>query len=202
MKIVAGFLLGVSLLIGPNFGTSAAKAAIVDVSYAVSGSSGNWLLDFSVTNNLGGANSLYLFGVRMPDRDIDGSPSGWDPNEIISYNSLSNGGPNINFNNIWRTFPVGSPTVAPGETLSGFQVGSDDLMRPGDVSWFTFAAGGTYSGPGCAMNCTGANDNPGFVGVATERSTAVPEPTSWAMMILGFIAVGAITRRDLRRRCV
>ena len=36
-----------------------AQASPVDVSYTVSGSAGNWALDFSITNNLGSTYDIY-----------------------------------------------------------------------------------------------------------------------------------------------
>jgi hypothetical protein len=38
-----------------------ASASPVDVTYTVTGSTGNWTYDFSVTNNLAGTNDLYTF---------------------------------------------------------------------------------------------------------------------------------------------
>ena len=68
------------LVLAMAFGTmqwQPAYADPVDVSYTVSGSPGAWVLDFSVTNNLGGTNSIYYLNVGLPTTSIVGSPAGW-----------------------------------------------------------------------------------------------------------------------------
>jgi hypothetical protein len=58
------------------FGVSAPAAAdTVDVSYTVSGSPGAWVYDFSVTNNIGGTNRIFMFGIQLGKTDIVGSPA-------------------------------------------------------------------------------------------------------------------------------
>jgi len=153
-----------------------AQANPVDVSYTVSGIAGNWTFDFAVTDNLGGTNNLYLFGVELPARNIVGSPAGWDPNAVNGYNPSIYGGSNTNYNNIWITSPTGSSAISPGQTLSGFKAVSSDLTLPLGVKWMAVAAGGTYTGPGCSFICSAPHDNPGFEGTAVV--TAVPVPAA------------------------
>jgi hypothetical protein len=181
----------------------AAKASPVDVSFTVSGSAGNWLLDFSVTNNLGGTNGLYAFGVRLAAPSVVGSPSGWDPNALPGgTNWFNNGGSNTNYNTNWITCPAAScpaghpiTVVGPGQTLSGFNVVDSELAIPLSVSWYTIAAGGNYTGPGCSFNCINSRDNPGLEGLASPVAGAVPEPSTWAMMVLGFAGIGFMAYR-------
>src|SRR6266571_4131462 len=155
------------------FGASpAANASPVDVSYTVSGSAGNWVLDFSVTNNLGGTNGLYVFGVRVEAPGVVGSPTGWDPNATPGgTNWFNNGGSATNYNANWVTCPAAScpaghpiVVVAPGQTLTGFLVKDFELTAPSSVSWYTIASGGSYTGPGCSFNCINSRDNPGLEG--------------------------------------
>jgi hypothetical protein len=86
--------------------------------------------------------------------------------------------------------PGGTPLPAlnngtgfPDYTLSGFNINRGDI-GPGDqVAFFA--------------RWSGANDGPeSFFLVAAPGGTgAVPEPATWAMMILGFGAAGSVMRR-------
>ena len=182
-----------ALLVGAMMVAPAAQAAPIDVTYTVSGSSGNWTYDFSLTNNLGGGNLIYFFGVQLQGHNIAGAPAGWNGNVWASWNPLTDdgAGPNITFDNNWINF---GSTFGTGQTLSGFKATSS-LSSPLDpVSWFAYATGGTYSGPGAFR--TGGN--PGFTGTATSGVAAVPEPATWAMMLAGFGAVGFAMRTRSR----
>jgi hypothetical protein len=162
---IAGLLL---------FGTlTTAHAAPVDVTCTVSGSAGNWLLDFAVNNNLGGTNNLYFFGVRSSLHNTPASPTGWDPNALNTYNPGSYGGSNTNYNNLWITNPTGGTTIVPGQTLSGFHVINSDAAMPTNVPWMAVAAGGVYMGPGCSFICDAPYTNPGFEGIAVPVVLAV-----------------------------
>ena len=143
-----------------------AQADPVDVVCTVSGSAGNWLLDFAVTDHLGGTNNLYLFGVVSPIDNIVASPAGWDPNAVNDYNPFSYGGSNTNYNNLWVTAPFGATTIVPGQTLSGFQVRITSPAMPTSVPWMAVAAGGVYLGGGCSFICGAPYENPGFEGIA------------------------------------
>ena len=68
------------------------------VTFSVSGSSGDWSLDFSVTNT-GGTNDIYFFGVKLPAVDITSIPTGWTT--YGDFNTVGFGGPDILFNNNW-----------------------------------------------------------------------------------------------------
>jgi hypothetical protein len=70
-----------------------------------------------------------------------------------------------------------------------------ELAIPLSVSWYTIAAGGNYTGPGCSFNCINARDNPGLEGLASPVAGAVPEPSTWAMMVLGFAGIGFMAYR-------
>ena len=74
-------------------------ASAVDVSYAVSGSEGDWTFDFSVTNNITAGHHIYFFGVKMSARDIVGSPSGFDPDAWASWDNTPYGGSVSDYNN-------------------------------------------------------------------------------------------------------
>jgi len=154
------------------------------VSYTVSGTSGNFNLDFTVTNNL--PDDIYFFGVDLSGRDITGSPIGFDPNAWTSWNNADYGGSNTNYNNNWIDLTYAQ--FPSGTTLGGFDVLDTDEVAPTSVQWFLYGLGGAYSG---GDNFYTPN-NPGFEGV----SQAVPEPMPMAAMGLGLI--GLVIRR--RRR--
>jgi hypothetical protein len=170
---------------------SSAQASPVDVTMTVSGSTGSWVYDFSVTDNLGGTNDVYFFGVKLPTEDVTGSPSGWSQwNSGAPVGFTSSG---TVYNNNWE-YHIASSSIAPGQTLGGFEVTDHSVNSLSGVQWFAYSVGGSYSGPGCSPCGT----NPGFEGTAA-LTAAVPEPSTWAMMILGFAGIGAMTYR--RRKC-
>ena len=86
-------LIGAALVAAAG---AVASADPVDVTYTVSGSSGNWTLDFSVTNNLNPADmDVYFFGVYLDSgRDIVGSPAFYDPNAWTVWDNSGYGGSN------------------------------------------------------------------------------------------------------------
>lgn len=171
------------------FGT-AAQAAPIDVSYATTGSSGNYTLNFSVTNNLGGSNDVYFFGVKLSQPGITGSPSGaWDSTLWPNWDNTAYGGSNTNYNNNWIDFSFGN--LLPGNTLGGFQVTVADLVAPGAVEWFAYASGGIWNGGG---NFNGIG-NPGFEGTVGNVNQ-VPEPGSLALAGLGLVAL-ALRKRAM-----
>ncbi|MFZ0334993.1 MAG: hypothetical protein WA855_14945 [Candidatus Acidiferrales bacterium] len=132
-------------------------ASPVGVSYTVSGSSGDWTLNFSVTNNVNSGQDMYFFGVLLPAQDVINSPAGsvnfvggslattWNPSTNDSASLCSNplyaefcGGPNISYNNLWRNFDSpGGLTF--GNTLSGFEVEVNSLTAPTAVQWFAYS---------------------------------------------------------------
>ncbi len=183
------------------FGAMAsAQASPVDVTYTVSGSSGNWTLDFSVTNNLGGTNGIYAFGVLVQSPTVSNYPVGWFSGGPGANWSLY-GGSNTNYDATWLTCPVAScpanyqiNNVLPGQTLSGFRVVDAEATAPALVSWYAVAAGGNYSGPGCSFICNAPFDNPGFEGTALA---AAPVPVPAALWLFGsaLSVMGAMRRK-------
>lgn len=166
---------------------SPVPAAPIDVSFTTSGSSGNWTYDFSVTNNIGGTNGIYFFGVQVGQTNVTGSPAGWAFNSFDTpWNNSLSGGSSTIYDNTWCCTFNG---ILNGQTLTGFEVTVNSGTALSSIRWFAFANNGTdtnsdghFHGP----------FNPGFEGVSVS---AVPEPSTWAMMILGFAGVGFVAFR-------
>jgi hypothetical protein len=150
------------------------SSKVPGVSYTVTGSSGNWTLDFSVTNNLPSALNqlgIYFFGVELDARDIVGTPAGYDPDVWTTWDNTPYGGSSIVYNNNWLGVSA-SGGIPQGSTLSGFQVHSISSAMPSSVPWFAWAYGigsDYYTGGDPYLFSL---NNPGFEGTATP----VPEP--------------------------
>ena len=171
------------------FGTSAVAAPFVQ--FYLSGSSGDWTLDFEVTNNLGVNNlDIYFFGVQLESRNIVGSPPNWDPNAWTTWDNSPYGGSNTIYNNNWIIFG-GPDMIQNGETLNGFKAKSSNAGTPANVKWFAFAydwtGGGAVYGGNDYFN---ADWNPGFEGVAN----IVPEPVTISALAAG-LGLAALRRR-------
>jgi|ERR1039457_384453 hypothetical protein len=159
--------------------------AAPSASFTTTGSTNNWNLDFSISNNLGGSNTIYFYGVNLPSSGISASPNGWDPNTWSTWNNSSNGGSNITYNNNWINF---YSNIANGITMNGFDVHVTTSLAPTSVQWFTYAYHGVYSGSDTFSNTF----NPGFEGIATNNSALVPTPIPAAAWLMGSGLVGLV----------
>lgn len=156
------------------------------ITETTSGSAGAWTYDFSVTNTLGNTNVVYYFGVLAPGT-VNGTPSADWTYGSLNLSLASYGG--SSYNNYWINF--GTP-VAAGQTVSGFGVLDTSLNPTSTFNWFAFSSFGTYTG----SDFKNTQYNPLFEGtVSTLTRSAVPELGTWAMMLLGFCAIGLVTRR-------
>ena len=168
------------------------------VSYTVTGSSNNWILDFSVTNTLEGANGIYFFGVDLPHTNSPATPAGWHwwSNPASTWNNYVLGGSNITYVMNWAAdYANGgdATSIFNGRTLSGFEALVTTAEAPTSVNWFAFATyfshpyyngtdafSGNVRGPGQFDF-----DNPGFEGIAHQ----IPEPATLSLLALGGLAL-------------
>ena len=167
-----------------------AAADPITVGYVATGSAGDWTLDFLVSNNLAGApeQDLYFFGVALSAPDLVGSPAGYDPTAISTWDNSGLGGSNTLYNNVW--LDASASQLLPGSMLSGFEVHVSDLTLPQTVQWFAFTVGSIpYMGGGNF----GDPFNPGFEGSATN----LPEANS-GVLLTGVLTAFLLLRRPRR----
>jgi len=173
------------------FGVASAGLLPSFVTDTVSGSPGDYTYDFTLTNNFPAGNGVYFLGVQLGQTNVTGSPPGWAPfAQNTPWNPALDGGagPNASFDNTWNLPYGGLPA---GSVLSGFEVTVNSATINTDVAWMVYAFGGTDPNRDGHF---GPDYNPGF----SSLVQGVPEPATWAMMLVGFGGLGAAMR--LRRR--
>jgi hypothetical protein len=157
------------------------------ISEVTTGTSGDYTLNFSVTNDLNGINSIYFFGVLMDSGNtIVGSPPGLDTHYAL-WNNAQYGGSSLEYNLNWIdnvTFPIPF-----GTTQDGFLVHSTDATLPAQVNWFAYGEDGVYTG----NDFFNIPSNPGFEGLVSLQ--AVPEPSTLLLGFFGVLAGAAYFRR-------
>jgi Bacterial Ig-like domain len=153
--------------------STAAVADPVDVTYTVvSGSAGNWLLDFSVTNNISSTQDIYFFGVESGN--LVASPNGWGQ----WNNGTVWGTYNVNWvTNTPYTNPSTTYEISYGQTLDGFWV-VDHSLEPTNIAWFAYS--------------DGPDGNPGFSGIATNAVLGPPAAPTDSAVVNGYVNATAV----------
>jgi hypothetical protein len=155
-------------------------------------------VSLNFTTNVGGVTNFTQSGQRGTidangnATNISGAPTRWDasnpggttyldvigggqPSEMIASNSL--GIPNAGFDNF-------NPYVL-GDIVFEFDLVGASNLQLTDLL-FSFGTNHEFIGHGvCIANC----------GVINPTGGPVPEPASWALMIMGFGGMGAVLRR-------
>jgi hypothetical protein len=198
----------------------AALGDSLDVTYTYWGSSQDYYLDFTVSNNLTSipTTDVFIFGVYLDQGSVvvpSGIPSGY-LNDYGTWNNYEHGYGNhsrypspVTYNNNWdATRPL--ENLVTNQSLSGFIVHSTSTMAPTSVDWFALTVNvdaapqaASYSGSDSGFfvaSPLGVGDYTinGFEGtILTGTLRLIPEPTTFALTGLGGIlfSVYAYRRR-------
>lgn len=194
---------------------SNAAFAMPPVSYTFTGSPGNYLIEFTIFNNIPAEYNQHVsaFAVDLPYDDFAGTASApyyWvhAPSGAVLNNS-SQGGSNIDYTNIWGAamkYDLSTGILTPifdvptGQSVSGFSVHADhipDLIHFSVFAWDTlYIQNGQIvtGGPGYFEDDAFLKGHRiGFEGVLQGPQGVIPEPNSLGLM--GFGLMGFLLRR-------
>jgi choice-of-anchor C domain-containing protein len=138
-----------------------------------------------------------------------------DGSRSIDLSGLANGSIAQTFDTVaGQTYAVnfflaGNPDGGTGAKLAilsanGGQQQSDTFTVTGsdshsNMGWTAYSYGFTATGPSTTLSFASATGTPYGPALDNVSVVAVPEPASWALMILGFGGLGAVLRRQRRQ---
>jgi hypothetical protein len=195
-------IVGILAVSALALGSVARVSAQPVVTYSVSGTSGDYTLDFTVNNQTPGTQSqdIYFFGIYDLNGTVSGTPSGFTQygGGFSPFNSDGAGSPvPLTYNLAWIDNTYGA--VAPGTILSGFDVLDTSATAPTSIPYFAYGYdfGVGYTGPG-NLDPRDNSFNPLFEGNTGSGAFAgtVPDASS-TMALLGLCATGLL---GLRRK--
>jgi len=189
MTIRQNMILGAALLTAVA-ATPAAAVEPVVVNHMVSGSAGDYTYTFTFENHVDSAQRLYFFGILDPTGTVTGIPAGYQ-----AWPGYTVGG---TFYNLAWLDPK-NVGILPGQQLGGFSIHDTAATVQSSFQFFgyTYADGVPYTGD---QNVAGTPAlNPAFTGFTNVVSGGVPEPATWAMMIIGFGLVNGAMRARKRK---
>ena len=170
---------------------SAGATSPIAMSYTLTGETGNWTLDFDVSNDmLDSDQTVFFIGVAVDGGTVASSPATFDSTVFSTWDSnFAFGGSTLSYNAVWIS---NGHLVSPGTNLDGFLVHTASIDAPTSANWFAFTSGSEYTGGGHFNT----SYNPGWEGVATEQqASVVPEPANVALLLAGLGLVGFAARR-------
>lgn len=203
MRKTSAFLAAVSLAM---LATPAQSATIIDTGPAGALNGGGYTLDasqglaarfstasaFTITSAEGWigsqAGSIFNVGIYLADL-VNGTPTG---PAIFSSNFVS--GPDG-----WQGVFGQSWTLASGDYFLGFTSTSGSGYMPSGAPAPATGYAGFHPGAQGWYNAGPLNFGVRAFGSPAVAEAAVPEPSTWALMLVGFGAIGATMRRKKRQ---
>lgn len=185
MKLKSKLMMAVMAVVFLAAGSAWATA--YNINYVISGSEGNYTIEFSLFNNLYDEYGLKIYFFGVDQGTAFEKPDEWNVNAPgATWSNANYGGNNLIYTNYWNTLPK----YIDSDNASGFSIKLTDL--PETINYFLFMGKGTKEYQGTDAFRTGTN--PGFEGSIT-LAQAVPEPFTTILLSFGLFALAALKRK-------